>query len=661
MASNRFRFVRKRLLSGVSGLLPITFDNRFGTDATTAAATGWFTFGLKSGCRQIWCDSSKADDTGNGLTAATAKKTLMAAWTVYTTGWTAGDQLMLAGTGGRTYTDDGSSTGWFNYAAQATLGALATTYPTAVLCYDPTDAANSSKYGKLLGSDRPILFTPDPAILAADPNGNAQCILSNGTNGDGTHGGFACQGIIVSGGDYSQDGLGTQGKHDYICWQNCQLKKLELGNGTESTVGSTYNISKCSFYGMWNGSNGNTSGLFSDNIDGLYVQDCVFAHCGWKMSSSRDDTFADGGPFYLGHSNYYTAWSTNGRFDRNIYVDSASDGWGLRGNAAATQLVSIDEPIVGAITGYSNVYSERPGGSIVTVDDWCAFGGNDIAPNAIKGGNDLTRGEGLGGRNAKIGSYARNGVLFDNPKYGTADNLGFSLTEFDAGQIVQNYAIDKIRLHNFASTAISLANVPVGDSGRVSITVTNSLLDTLTGTRNDAGSISSFTVSGTGVRTWAGGDYPNALTKNDVITALGFSTKADMVNAMLNFPHLPWAQAILGVVFTGYGATPLYATASVPSLTGLPTPTAIYKTTLGNLTMSTLNFVHNVASSATLTGCSTNFLLSSADLPAGFSILGRVLSYSGSGASASTPTIHILETNADGLGTHTTAFTLNIT
>jgi hypothetical protein len=642
----------------------VTYDTRFGTDSPATITTngGWFTFGLRAGSRRVWCDSSRPDDSGDGLSAATAKKTLMAAWALFTNGsWTAGDQLMLAGKGGRTYTDDGSSTGWFNFASQPTLGTAAATYPTAVLCYDPASPADTTKYGKLLGSDRPIFLTPDPAVLAADPNGAAQSILSNGTNGDGTHGGFAVQGLILSGGDYDRDGVGTQGKHDYVCWQNCQLKRLELGNGTEASVAFVYNISKCSFYGMWNAANGNTSGLFSDNIDGLYCQDNVFAHCGWKMSSSRDDAFADGGPFYLGHSNYYTAWCTNGRFDRNVYIDSASDGWGLRGNANATQLVSIDEPIVGALTGFSNVYTERPGGSTVQVNDAVAMGGGDIAPNAIKAGNDLTRGAGVGGRNALLGTIT-NMVLFDNPKYGTPNNYTMLGEEFDSGQVSQTYAYDKIRTYNFSPIA-QYRTFLVGDAAKVSMTWTNSLLDGLAALKfvtGGGGQSSDGSISGTGVRTWTAGDYPSAMTKNQVITALGFSSKAAMVNAMLDFPHLSWAQAIIGIVFPAFGATPLYATASVPSLTGLPTPTVVYKTSLGALSLSTLNFTRGTASSALITGTSTNFLLSSSDLPSGFSIMGRRLSYDGTGTGAATPTIHVLETNNDGIGTNTTAFTLNI-
>src|SRR5947209_508561 len=99
---SHFSAVHRR--TSISSGLAISYDNRFGTDATGAAATGWFTFGLHFGNRQVWCDASKADDTGNGLTAATAKKTFDAAYTLWATGFTSGDQLMVAGKGGRTYT-----------------------------------------------------------------------------------------------------------------------------------------------------------------------------------------------------------------------------------------------------------------------------------------------------------------------------------------------------------------------------------------------------------------------------------------------------------------------------------------------------------------------------------------------------------------------------
>ena len=73
--------------------------------------TGWTVFTPSADTRTIYVSSSTGNDANNGLTAATAKATFNAAFTVFTNGsWTAGDQLMLAGgTAGGSYTDTTSS------------------------------------------------------------------------------------------------------------------------------------------------------------------------------------------------------------------------------------------------------------------------------------------------------------------------------------------------------------------------------------------------------------------------------------------------------------------------------------------------------------------------------------------------------------------------
>jgi hypothetical protein len=68
------------------------------------------------------------------------------------------------------------------------------------------------------------------------------------------------------------------------------------------------------------------------------------------------------------------------------------------------------------------------------------------------------------------------------------------------------------------------------------------------------------------------------------------------------------------------------------------------------------------AISGTTITCSNNATANSAGESIFISAGGRVISYDGSRAGASTPTFHVLETPKDtAMAAHTTAFTLNIT
>src|SRR6476659_5034499 len=90
---------------GGSGSTATVYDNRFGTDTARSAASGFDTFALHASAARIWVNSTRPDDSGDGLSAATAKKTLNAAINVMWNRGNSGDQLMIAGTGGRSYVD----------------------------------------------------------------------------------------------------------------------------------------------------------------------------------------------------------------------------------------------------------------------------------------------------------------------------------------------------------------------------------------------------------------------------------------------------------------------------------------------------------------------------------------------------------------------------
>ena len=566
----RFSAIKRR----TSGLAPVNYDSRYGTDTATAASTGWFTFGLKPGAQRVWVNSTQADDSGDGLTAATAKKTLDAALVLLRDGYfrdgafvyhAAAHQLMIAGTGGRTYQDSGTN-------SVALFPGDSTTYPAAFLCYDPAAPGDSSKYGKLLGQDRPRILIP------ADGSPSS---FSSSWGFDATFSNIAVQGLIFDCSAVGNGGMNLVYRHDHVVIQNCTFIAGGFSHdNASSSLGYSQggNVSKCSFYGIYDNrgasSSGNASALYVAEVNGFRWEDNVFVHCGWKVGVTRDDTLANGAPAVFGHSCYYHATSTNGTSNRNVYVDSAADGWGMRGDVAATQLFSWDEPIVGALTGVSTSYTEKPLGALATIDDFASMGGSHL--NSTVGGGE--RGEGIGVNNGAVGTHARNGVMFDNPKYSGANgnNWLLGMTSLGAGAAASTVLMDKIRTWNAFAYA---ASIPTSPPNSITATWTNCLLDSLT--------TNSSPISGTGVRTWTVGDYPNAKTADqvatDMLNGMGVTPgasyaarKAQVVNYMLEYPHLDWARAFLGVVFPAFGATPQYATASIPNVSALPTPTTVY-------------------------------------------------------------------------------------
>ena len=535
----KFKLVRHLLASTTLGTLTPSYDTRFGT--ATDTSTGWITFDLRPGCRRIWCNSSGGNDANDGLTAATAKATWDAAFALFLNGsFTPGDQLMVAGTGGRTY-DDGCTHNWtFN-------SGFSLAYPMMVLSYDPGDAANSSKYGKLVGNDMPTLVIPDHTIHSTP---SLEVYGESGNNYMGV------QGIEFDGQGFSQQHLQFLGNHTGIVFQNCRFKEIEpvFEGSTANGFINTVHVSKCSSWGQWNSNSGNGAAGFINYCTGLRLQDVVAVHGGWKLGASRSDDPSVGGASVFGHGIYSAAEMEDCRYDRVVFVDSAADGANFRGNIAATCIVSIDEPIAGQIGGYSFSPSEAPDGTLVTVDDWLIMGSADISATAPRGG-------GPNNTNTQSGTYIRKVAMFDNPKYGPQPNIYFTSACNNSDEIVHYWLIDKVRGYNWSP---NLLGDPGAFPDHVNVTFNDCILD----------------IAGKpGVTAW-GSPPPNYKTRAQVYAAMGYTEdttvgKAELVNDMLWRPDLPWAQALISVGLPSMGLTPSYPLVSPPDMTG-ETPRAVY-------------------------------------------------------------------------------------
>lgn len=597
------------------------YDNRFGT---ATDANGWFTFAINSGNRRVYADSSKADDTGDGLSAATAKKTFVAAISVYLgTGYQPGDQLMIAGTGGRTYTDDGTT---------ATLGGVAGIsgiYPNAILSYDPADASNSAKYGKLVNPDAPIV------TLSL---GAGYCFLDHLS--DNNNGNLAIQGI-----GFKSTVGGTSIIHDYrqdnLVYQNCTFNGVELSMdnaGSAFGLAQKINVSKCSFVGAW-ANGGNASNMFVAEKDGFWFQDNVVGHGGWKLGKSRDDDSSVGGPNVggLGHGIYYHASCINGRFDRNVFFDSSEDGFNVRGSATCTANVSIDEPIAGYCTQISGSYTEAPNGTVVTSVDHLVMGGANISQNPAT----APRGQGFYFRNAAIGTGLDNVLMIDNPIYGGVNNIAFIGDNGNSNLSGVTVTLNRITTYNYASSLDFISG-----AYPMTLSFTNSIMDEL--------------ASGTGNSVWTLGTFPSAKTRSQIYTAMGYASKAALCNMMRYRPDLPWAQALISIAFPAYNKTTTYALVSPPDTTGI-TPATIYPTALVDLSFSVTSFTRGTAANSQMGNNGINSSFTASGLPAGFTLTGTVLIYDGSGTGSASGSFTVTETSLDGLGTHATTVGYSIT
>jgi hypothetical protein len=559
---SRFLMLRR----GLPTLLQ--YDTRFGT--ATDTATGWITFGLKSGCRRIWLDSGAlGNDANDGLSAATPKATLSSASALFRgTGQTPGDQLMIAGTGGRSYADNGA------FDSVASKSGFSLTYPNAVLSYDPASPSDSTKYGRLLGADRPRIVFP----TSFDATGrSAFAVVTTGVNY------FAVQGLEFirtgTGIDEILNGNGASDVHVGIAYQNCMFNQSRLlfdmsETAVTSNWSSIIHVSKCSAYGQWK-NNGNCNWMYFSGTDGAWVQDCATVHNGWNLARTRADTdLTTGAAYWLGHGIYFGAENSNGRMDRLIGIDAAQDPFSLRGAHSASCLISLDNPVPGSFGGFSTSVSEAPNGVLITWDDFVFMGGDDIQTTAIP------RGYGPGADNSISGSHLQNGVMFDNPKYGTVNSYAFTSGQSLTGQVAQYQLVNNVRWYNYSPT-FEANSSGSGQAANVNTTYTNCIGDSLTPTMVNTVLTSCSTYSS------APSGYQ---TRDQVITTIlgqmgitpGASyaaRKAQLVNYLIEYPHLAGqvAMAIDTVGLQSFGLSPTtHPATTAPSFSGLTSPRSVY-------------------------------------------------------------------------------------
>lgn len=527
---------------------------------TATDANGWITFGLNTGSRRVWVDDQRPDDSGDGLTPATAKKTFYAGMGVFMYGgFHPGDQIMFAGgSAGGNYVDLGSTAnpGGGQLGNYTFFNGISKTYPTAVLCYDRADPTNAAKYGKLLGNQRPVI---DLSTVSGTTVFRKSADVGN------TDHYCAWQGLIFDGKNVAGASLEHDGRHDAMVFQNITWRSTELLlNNAGSSYGFSQNchVSKCTFYGAWF-TDGNCAGMFDHGTNALWVTDCAFLHCAWKIGASRDDATSAGGTHSggQGHGHYHHATSTNAVFRRNIYGDNSADGFNARGDVIASDIVTIDEPIALTFGGFSGSASERPEGVLQSLTNFLCMGGNSI-------NTSQPRAFAFNIANCLPGSVARNGVIIENPNYGgTNSYYNVQNATADGNGEAQGFLFDQLRGYNWSNRLQTVTD----STNLITTSWTNCLIDVAAVGWRDG----TITSSG-GNAISSGASFPLKKTPAQIYTAMGFASRNAMFDAIAMYPDLPWAQALISIGLPAYGTSSTTSSSiSPPDISGLPSPTVI--------------------------------------------------------------------------------------
>jgi hypothetical protein len=545
----------------------IPYNALFGvTDPTT----GWIDFPLHSGNRRVYANNrpGEGSDSNNCLSAATACATFDHAFDVYSTGHTGSDQLMIAGKSTTPYSDNGLHGDQGGMLGKAS--GISKTYPNAVLSYDPTDAANSAKYGKLVGPDMPVL-----QMGSTTGSGKAAALSMIGTTGSSN---FCIQGLAVDaqgqpGISLSYLGSSTGLLRTGLCFQNMRFQgvrlTLNLGDNGDAdpspehgTYGGDILLSKSSGWGQWDPT-GNYSWLFVDRTDGYHEQEIVGIHSGWKIDVPRTADFSVGGPTAFGHGRYFGAENRHGKSDFAVWGDNAIDGDNARGNMAENYSVHINEPSVGTTGGFSSSIAEAPLGVTITRNTGLVIGGGF----AVTAGD---RGDAWGDQNTKPGSIIDNYLMLANPYRGAGGNRLITACS-RTGMIDQYLTMSRITAFGYANTLTNdiAANSDLSCAelhpDKINITWVNDKLDVLApGTGNSVSASSDFLSPWTSV--------------NQLVSAMSMTSVKQLYNTMLYRPDLPWARAMITAAFTAHSKAQPLSGVPPPNLAGI-TPAAVYTPT----------------------------------------------------------------------------------
>lgn len=578
----------------------VVYDTSIGASVD---ANGFTTLPLRAGAHYVFLNATTGSDSNNCLTAAAPCLTPAHAVSLLVTG--EGDQLLVA-----------QGTSYANFPALLDKSGYSDLYPTAIRSYDPADAANTAKYGKATGTNRPV-FGPaaqDPVVYSPG-NVNSENYL-------------AFQGLDFNpGGNVPNAGFDFYGAGSGILVENNLFRYTSIGIGTYTGVNVSHWVFRNNaIYGGWCSSADECGGgIYADGSDSIAVEDNVFWNNGWKIGASRDDDWSIGGPTQHRHALYLQS-PTNGVVRRNLIADSSTLSV-IRGHSSVKENLFLDNP--GAFgLGDDNVVSyatDHPFGEDL-----------EASYNAILGDADINSANPLGwGVRATDGRQGDTSIhhnLIVQSRGGTSHLAPAFLTY--AYSPIPSYADwhDNVS-YLWAAPGSAVQTVEAaadGSNGTGGVGQTHPTYENNKWDASPAGS----NVTATGAM------FSKAYAASALYTALGYADKAAFINYAIAHPEAHIQRGARSLLFAGFGV-------SAPTVTPL-----------NALTLSPTSITNGSAAKVVVFGGTGGSLFTATGLPTGITLSKDHILVADGSTPAGTPSFTITEKDVDG---QTRSTTLSLT
>jgi hypothetical protein len=343
---------------------------------TITVTAGWTPIVKSADTREIYVSSSQGNDANDGLTPATAVKTLAKGYTLLRSGFP--DHLRLRR--GDTWTREvlGPTVG--NWQKSGRSG----TEPLVIHSYNDADP------------NRPKIVTHGV---------NWACLMMNGGGVNNVH--MIGLDLNSGGGELPGGGIRIYGQATNILFEDLHIGSFSTNFVFEKEQSITnVRIRRSVVVDAYSKSgSAHSQGIYAYGVDGLLIEDCVFDHNGWRS----DGLYAGAYSTIYNHNMYFVTNSTNVNVRNTISSRASATGMQLRGRFSnAYNVLSLNNPL-GLSGGHE--MGQWPGEAWSgSISYSVVLGSNDIG---LPNGPSQPRGMGVTWGRAK-GARVNNNIVAHN-------------------------------------------------------------------------------------------------------------------------------------------------------------------------------------------------------------------------------------------------------
>lgn len=325
---------------------------------------------LETRRRRVWLDTQATTQRGDGASAAAPFRSEIDAYAALR----GGDQLMIAG----------GSMLTIPIGRLPPLSGRGADYPTVIQSYDRAAPADEARYGLLANH---VIYSGDKPFMSSAGRDPARFIAIRGLTFDHSTG--------EAGGRYPMTG-GVEG----LLIEQCAFLAAQLN--LNSARGTFHVIRQSAFQGQWSRQS-HAQGIYTHGNYDMVIEDCIFHHCGWRMSVDRTAPAAMGGPTIFNHG-IYAAVQSGGILRRCVFAETSSHGAQLRGNWHSHDNVFVACPLALLHGGGTNYGIDAPNGVM-------ALAYRNVITIAAAIRPTLPRGIGIGIENTRAGSVVEQNLV----------------------------------------------------------------------------------------------------------------------------------------------------------------------------------------------------------------------------------------------------------